>query len=281
MPAPQATQMQMLAKTQFASFAIKIATDWKQPQGNPKADQYSKAFKPSEKVGMPIADAPALFQPASMNKYHCDQAKTNHDNFKAYIDGICSAICSAWSQWQSMATIAGIIVNGPTAAGGQVAGPPWTPLILASAPKSKPSEAKYSQTIATVIGTAWLQYTATIKVPGLPWYPAFTMFPSPVTPPTPNVPAPLMSLTQVPVSVSKAVLKQQMIGQHGDPQAMHSEKLFDAIADAFDKTFKIWQGATILNNVMGFGPVPTFAPPFVPAGPVVGGTATMTPGGFT
>ena len=28
---------------------------------------------------------------------------------------------------------------------------------------------KYSNVIANVIGTAWLTFTATVKVPGMPW----------------------------------------------------------------------------------------------------------------
>ena len=44
--------------------------------------------------------------------------------------------------------------------------------------------------------------------------------------------------------------------------------------------FKIWQVSTMVTQVTGTGPVPTFAPPYVPGGPVVGGTAIMSPGGF-
>jgi hypothetical protein len=164
--------------------------------------------------------------------------------------------------------------------GGQVVGPPMGPLILASAPKATPSEMKFSNAIANAIGNGWLTYTATIKVPGLPWYPAFAALPSPVAPPMPNVPCPVIALTQVPTSVSKSVLKAQMIGLLGDPMAKHHKELFDSVADAFEKCFQLWQTTTMVNNVIGTGPVPTFAPPFVPVGPVVGGIANMTPGGF-
>ena len=279
MPAPQASIMKELARVQFMSFGIQLPTKWQQPSGQTASQQYVKAFKLDELVGIP--GVPPLFMPATPNKYHTGTQKKLSEQFGTYIDGICTAICSAWSTWQTAATMAGIIINGPTAAGGMVVGPPLTPLILAQGPVSTPAEMKYTQTIATVIGTAWLQYTATIMVPGLPWYPAFAAFPSPVAPPTPNIPAPLMSLTQVAVSVGKDVLKAQMIGQHGDPDALHSKELFDSVADAFDKSFKIWQASTILNNVLGTGPIPTFAPPFVPAGPVLGGVGTMPPGGFT
>jgi len=224
---------------------------------------------------------PPLFQPASMNKYHTDAQKMHIGKIGGFIDGICDAICSAWGKWQSTATLVGVVIAGPTASAGQIVGPPWTPLILASAPKATPMEMKYSNVIATVLGTAWLTFTATVKLAGLPWYPAFAALPSPVAPPTPNIPCPFATLIQVPVSISAPILKAQMVAQLGDPMAPFSNELFESIADAFEKTYNIWKASTMVTNVLGTGPVPTFAPPLVPMGPVVGGIGTMTPGGFT
>lgn len=277
MPAPQAAMMKELAKLKFKGHAIKLATNWKQPMGA-AASQYNQAFKPTEFVGM--VSPLALFVPSSMNKYHTDTVNEISSNFAKYIDGICEAICSAWSQWQSTATLVGVVVNAITAAGGQVVGPPLFPLIMASAPKAKPQELRYSNAIATAISTAWLSYTATIKVPGLPWYPAFAAFPGPFAPPMPNVPMPVVTLTQVTASVMATALKGMMIGNLGDPLALHHQALFDSISHAFEKCFQIWQVSTQVTNVLGMGPIPTFAPPVVPVGPVVGGTGNMTPGGF-
>lgn len=279
MPAPQASAMQQLARLKFTSFNLKVPDKWQQPSGDPGAKHYSDAFEPSEKATTP--GMPPLFQPASLNKYHTETQKMHIDKIGKFIDGTCSAICSAWSQWQTAATMVGVVINAVTAVGGQIVGPPWTPLILSSAPKSTPMEMKYSAVIASVIGTAWLTFTATVKVAGMPWYPAFAAVPSPVAPPAPNVPCPFAALTQVPVSISANVLKMQMVGQLGDPNAPFHQQLFEAIADAFEKTYNLWKVSTMVTNVLGTGPVPTFAPPYVPVGPVVGGVGTMTPGGFT
>jgi len=278
MPAPQASAMQQLARLKFTSFNLKVPTNWKDPQGD-AGDHYGRAFKPDEKASSP--GMPPLFQPASLNKYHTDTQKMHIGKIGGFIDGICSAICSAWSTWQTAATMVGVVINAVTAAGGQIVGPPWTPLILASAPKASPMEMKYSNVIAQVIGTAWLSFTATVKVTGMPWYPAFAAVPSPVAPPAPNVPCPFAALMQVPMSISCNVLKMQMVGQLGDPQAPFNQELFEAISDAFEKTYNLWKVSTMVTNVLGTGPVPTFAPPYVPVGPVVGGVGTMTPGGFT
>jgi hypothetical protein len=278
MPAPQASAFQQLARLKFSSFNLKVPSNWKDPAGD-AGDHYNRAFKPDEKASSP--GMPPLFQPASLNKYHTDTQKMHIGKIGGFIDGISSAICSAWSQWQSMATLVGVVIAGPTASAGQIVGPPWTPLILKDAPKASPMELKYSNVIANVIGTAWLTFTATVKVPALPWYPAFTMFPLAVAPPTPNVPCPFGTLVQVPVSISCNVLKAQMVAQLADPQAPFSQELFESISDAFEKSYNIWKVSTMVTNVSGTGPVPTFAPPYVPAGPVVGGVGTMAPGGFT
>jgi len=279
MPAPQASAMQQLARLKFTSFNLKVPQNWQNPSGDPDAKHYGDAFKPEEKTTAP--GAPPLFQPATMNKYHTDAQKMHIDKIGKFIDGICSAICSAWSQWQSTSTMVGVVITGPTAMGGQIVGPPWTPLILASAPKETPNLMKYSNVVANVIGTAWMTFTATVKVMGMPWYPAFAAMPSPVAPPTPNVPCPFAALTQVPVSISTNVLKMQMVGQLADPTAPFHAELFESISDAFEKTYNLWKASTMVTNVLGTGPVPTFAPPYVPVGPVVGGVGTMTPGGFT
>jgi len=279
MPAPQASAMQQLARLKFTSFNLKVPQNWQNPSGDPDAKHYGDAFPASEKSTAP--GAPPLFQPASLNKYHTDTQKMHIDKIGKFIDGTCSAICSAWSQWQTAATMVGVVINAVTAMGGQIVGPPWTPLILASAPKATPMEMKYSNVIAQVIGTAWLSFTATVKVTGMPWYPAFAAVPSPVAPPSPNIPCPFAALTQVPMSISCNVMKMQMVGQLADPMAPFHQELFESICDAFEKSYNLWKVSTMVTNVLGTGPVPTFAPPYVPVGPVVGGVGTMTPGGFT
>ena len=242
--------------------------------------QYGDAFPASERSSTPDTAVPPLFQPASMNKYHTDTQKKLNEQFGKFIDDMCSAICSAWSQWQTAASMAGIIVNAITAAGGVMVGPPMTPLIIATAPKTSPMMIKYATAIASTIGTGWLTWQSSIKIPGLPFYPAFAAFPSAMAPPMPNVPVPLIALTQVTTTLGASALKGQMVGQLGDPMAPFHKELFEAISDSFEKCFLIWQPSTMVTNVLGTGPIPTFLPPFVPVGPVVGGIATMAPGGL-
>lgn len=279
MPAPQAAMLKNLAKLKFKANAITLPTKWQQPQGA-AGKQYVDAFKPSERAVPP--DPSKLFLPATPNKYHVDTVKTVSGKFEAYIDGVCDAICQAWSTYHSSAALTGVIVNAVTAAGGVMAGPPLTPLILASAPKSTPNELKYSKTIAAVVGQQFTMWQTAVKVPGLPWYPAFAAFPAPVTPPMPNVPVPLAAIGSAGMSAMQAAtMKNMMVGQLGDPQALHHQELFDCVATGVFTVFSTWLTTTMVTKVMGFGPVPTFAPPFVPVGPVLGGSANGPPSFLT
>ena len=92
---------------------------------------------------------------------------------------------------------------------------------------------------------------------------------------------PFDKLVQIPISISSTVMKMQMIAQLGDPQAPFPKELFESITDAFEKTYTDWKTKTMVTNVLGTGPVPSFAPPYVPVGPVVAGVGIMPPGGFS
>lgn len=262
----------MLAKMNFCSKAIKLPMGWSTP-----GDHYPKAFQPGEEAVSPNPPL-NLFREESLNKYHVDAAGDIGKQFEAYIEGICGAIHGAVDTWTKTSTIQGVIINAVSAAGGMVVGPPLAPLILAQGPKSKPQELKYTTAIANAVGTNWLPWQSSIKVPGLPWYPAFAAFPGPVAPPVPNIPTPLIALVSVDATLSPDALKGMMMANLGDPTALHAADLFDAIARAFNTVFTMYKATTPVKNVLGTGPIPTFAPPVVPVGPVVMGIGTGLPG---
>lgn len=274
MPAPQASMMQNLAKTNFRA-KITLPKDWKQPSGK-AAEHYGKAFKASEKFKAP--KPMCLFKEASTNKYHVDTATDIGDKFEKFIDGICSAICSAWSQWQSLAMFAGSLHNATVVSilPGNLQGPPLFTLIFASAPKATPQELKYSKAIAQAVGTAWqtwqVGFLATLQCA------PHAVFPGPMGPPTPTVPMPVATGSSPgEAGLSDSALKGMMVANLGDPQALHHQELFDAIAKAVKSCFDTWKTSTQMSNIMALGPIPTFAPPFVPCGPVVAGTNLPIP----
>ena len=95
MPAPQAAMMQQLARVKFASFALRVPSNWQEPAGD-AAKQYGNAFKAEERSTQPgMGAGPPLFMPSSLNKYYTDAQKMHMAKVGSFLDGVCSAICSA------------------------------------------------------------------------------------------------------------------------------------------------------------------------------------------
>ena len=200
-------------------------------------------------------------------------------DYPAFIERICNAICGGWNIWRQSAALVGVQINAVTAIGGSVTGPPLGPLILAQVAPQGAEAMKLTQVICDAISTAWQQVTSGMMVPGLPWYPAFAAMPSPMAPPMPNTPTPVAALITTTAPVSKSVLKQAMLASEPSASTEH-RNVYESVAEAFEQAVQTWSVTSLVTNVLGTGPVPTFAPPYVPVGPVVGGVGNMTPGGF-
>ena len=145
---------------------------------------------------------------------------------------------------------------------------------------------KWRDAVAKGVAACLKEYTDNVTVPGLPWYPAFAAFPGPMAPPMPNVPMPLITCPSkgmaditVPDKLKKAMLKEfdKKLGEKCNDK-IH-ETIFEAIAMALAPGFLLWVSTQIVNLVMGTGNIPSFAPPFVPVGPVVNGQNIPSGGG--
>ncbi|HQT98160.1 MAG: hypothetical protein ACYC47_02730 [Desulfobacteria bacterium] len=288
MPWPPNDMFVMLAKMNFIAKGIKLPVDWEDltdkitdPEDKTGRDMYPEAFKPAERT-VPPNSPMNLFREATSNKYHVATAKEIGEQYEKFIEGVCGAISTGIGQWMSAATVVAVNIVGPVGIlhPGCVVGPPLTPLILSSAPKATPMELKYSMAVANTIGTMWLPWH--IGLTGILSYPAFAAFPGPFAPPMPNIPMPLVAFASPgEAGLSPSTLKSLMDANLADPTALHASDLFDAISKAFGTVFQIFKVSTLVTNVLGTGPVPTFAPPFVPVGPVLGGIGTGPPGSIS
>jgi hypothetical protein len=271
MPAPVKQMMAEIAKANFLSKGIQVPVKW---EGG--GEQYDDAFSPSERQAAPTSPI-NLFREPSLNQYHVDAAGTIGRRMASYIDGISGAICDAIDRWMKMVTVCGLLINGPVGIilpGGMI-GPPL--FIIGSAPRASAQEVLYSSVIASVISQSWDLWQ--VGLTGILSYPSFAAFPGPMAPPTPNVPVPLMTLVSPgEVALSPSLLANTMTGMLGDPSAQHAAALFDALSKAFGTCFQTFKASTMIQNVLGYGAVPTFAPPILPAGPVVAGVAMPIPG---
>lgn len=183
--------------------------------------------------------------------------------------------------WQAQARFRDVLIQGSMAHGGRVAGPSLKTLIKAKMQgRGAPDDA--ADRFAAAVAEPWKLWHEALRVPGLPWYPAFASFPGAKAVPTPNTPTPLAALTspQAPQLLPPA-LKARIVAALGalahQPGAALAAEQF---AQRFGTRFAAWQATVMVAGVVGSGPVPSYRPPRVPAGPVVGGSVADTPGGF-
>lgn len=230
--------------------------------------------------GTPQSCPPALFLAASNDARDVEMQRACSNTVDAYLTRICDAIGQAHTAWRARARLVQVSVNAVMAIGGSLQGAGLGPDIRLRAPQDNSWQRPRSEAIATGIGFCWEIWQQSISVPGLPWYPSFAAFPGPVAPPTPNIPIPLVALAQNSAVLSRSQIKTQMLARYNGDNEWHNE-LFDAVASGMETAFRVWAPSQIVMNVLGTGPVPTFAPPYVPVGPVVGGTANQLPGAWS
>lgn len=272
--------MKPLADATFLGRFKQISVDWKQPQGE-AADQYRDAFKPSQHMSVP--EPGCYFWAVSTNEYHVNQAKELGRAFKEFTHTMLDGIKSAVDLWRVKAQFQNISINAAVANGspGCLFGPSIEADIkMLSYPAATGFRKKWRDAVAKGVAECWKEWADNVTVPGLPFYPVFVAFPGPMAPPMPNVPFPLISCTSSGMSkMTPTMLKQAMVDNFDvDEQDGQFTAVANAIGTALSAAFMSWLPSQSITNVMGTGPIPTFAPPVAPAGPVVMGSVVPMPG---
>jgi len=272
----------------FLSHGLKLPANWENPSGDPAADHYSKCLKPEEKVAVPSL-IPPWFMPANMNKVHQKSCDEIGKNFKDFHDTMLDAIGFAHNMWKLQAKFKDLKIMAVSAIGapGCLDGPELESLIK-NAPMCAAMTGnmqKHRDAVAKGVSKCFKDWQDKVTVPGLPWYPAFAAFPGPMAPPMPNVPTPLvacpsamMTAMATPMSMKSEMDNALDGGMKDKDPTKQYEALHDAIATVVSAAFMIWLPSQQVIGVMGKGPVPSFAPPYVPVGPVVGGDNLPIPG---
>lgn len=233
-------------------------------------------------TAMPTSVPPGLFQAASNDKRDVDFQSAVNTEYEKFLDEMCKAIVNGFDMWRQSAVLKDVVINGSVANGGSVEGGSLRDFIKANAPRHGlfGKAASHSDALAAAIGEGWRQLTGTLRVPGLAWYPTFAAYAGPVAPPTPNVPTPFSALPVQRVFMSVTVLERDAIQRVAGPKAFAAEEVFTAILTALESALDLWFNLQQITNVLGTGPVPTYAPPLVTIGPVMDGQVVPTPGAF-
>jgi len=286
---PGLSFIKILGNLKFFAAGLKLPIDWQAPSGDPGGKQYGDSIKPSEKVAVPQL-IPPWFMPAEPNKYFqdsCDKVGKDFKDPSRHDDRrrrLLAQSVEAAGQVSEPADHGGVghrLARLPRRAGAGVEHQELSRLRVVE----RQTRAKYRDAVAKGVSKAFKNWQGQVMVPGLPWYPAFAAFPGPMAPPMPNIPTPLIACPSGMMAeiVAPMQMKSYMIdaldgGLKDKDKKKQHEALFDAIATVLALAFMMWLPSQQVMLVLGKGPIPTFAPPFVPVGPVMGGDNISAPG---
>jgi hypothetical protein len=215
----------------------------------------------------------ALVQPASRSAADLQAQAQVSDELSKYITAISHAIVVAHDNWRQRACLKGVQINGVTAIGGSVSGPLLSEMLVPFGPSQGlwGNAAAYTAAIGNGLASAWREWEQSIRVPGLMWYPSFAAVPAPQAPAIPNIPTPLGQLAMASGLLSSEHVNSLIKSKLPKP-GPYADPLFASVADGFSKAVASWLPTQMVTGVLGRGPVPVFAPPYVPVGAVIGGT---------
>lgn len=285
--------IKVLGHLKFTANGLKLPTGKASGSAKGWSEKYYRD-RATDSDGSPVAPKLppplAFFIPAKPGYPH--HQKTVNEiggQYKDFHDTMLDAVKFAHDMWKLQAKFKDLKINALTALGtpGCLDGPE-----LESNIKNAPmcasmtgNAAKHRDAIAKGVSQCFKKWQDKVTVPGLPWYPAFVAFPGPQAPPMPNVPMPLITcvspmMTEImmPSSMTSAMDDALDQGLKDKDPEKHYHALHDAIATVLALAFTIWLPTQMVQLVMGKGPIPTFAPPFVPVGPVVMGDNLAIPG---
>ena len=286
---PPLTFIKIVGNLKFFGAGLKLPNQFKAPSGQTPQKQYGQAWQPADKIAIPSV-IPPWFTPAEFgNKYYQDTCDKIGNDFKELHDGMIDAVGYAHNMWKMQAHFQNIQIMAVSAIGmpGCLTGPELESLIKTAPMVASWSgnKGKHRDAVAKGVSKCFKDWQDKVTVPGLPWYPAFAAFPGPMAPPMPNVPTPLIACPSAMMSKiimptdMKSAMDDALDGglKDKDPDKQY-EALHDAIATVLAAAFVMWLPMQQVMLVLGKGPIPTFAPPYVPVGPVVAGDIIATPG---
>lgn len=202
---------------------------------------------------------------------------TDRTRFANYIRNMCTAIGQGLEPWRLQARLTGVRIVAATASGGKL----YSSVGIETQVRQRAPTGwdNYTQAIAAGVHNQFQSFANEVSVPGLAWYPAFAAWPGPQAPPMPNVPCPLMAISAMALRhLRESAFTDMIWNKLPSPKPPCGKEVAIAIGHGLEKAAFAWLSAQQVMNVLGKGPVPGFAPPYVPVGPVMGGDIISTAG---
>ena len=257
----------------------------------PTKEWKEKYYKDRKQVSSDQGNAPKTIPPwfkapHATYKYQQDPVDKIGKDFKEFHDTMLDAVKDAHDMWRLKAQFKDLKINALTALGskGCLDGKELESDIKNMASGMDGNMKKHRDAVAKGVSKCFKSWQDSVMITGLPLYPAFVAFPLATAPPMPNIPVPLIAcisadMTKIcmPDDMAKAMSDALDGGLKKEDKDKQYEALHKAIATVLSIGFLIWLASQQVMLVLGKGPIPSYAPPFVPVGPVVMGENVKAP----
>lgn len=191
-------------------------------------------------------------------------------DWPAWIVAVKKGVKSGLSSWIKDASFDDVVINGSRAADGRLHGPKLLPLLLESTPQVAPQFV--SEAIMDAVAESVQTWADSVKVPSLEWYPAFSEVSGAEAGQAANVVTSLAKLKQDVAPLSAAQLSEAIrLRLGGADDWAEGDNSIDEFCKWLSSELETWRQNAQISGVVGAGPVPSFNPPLVTAGPVVNG----------
>lgn len=181
------------------------------------------------------------------------------------------------NEWILSARVRGGVIQGPNAelTPGSLTSDVTFESVIAQSMASVGAPALVGQVVARELWSAWKEWADGFRmsIPGA--FPTFAAFPGPHAPPTPAAQAGYAlarGTSSGEYRLQAATLQSRLTpslrtAAGRDLVAMTTE--LTRLTTWIEASFRDWKASAQIMGLMGQGPVPAFAPPYVPVGPVV------------
>lgn len=191
----------------------------------------------------------------------------------------------AVNEWVGKARIQGGTVRGPSAVltPGSLASETNIQMRMVQILANSGTPQDIATDLATVLDHAWNEWASGFQIQIPKAYPSFAAVPARFAPPTSASEAPLLSQgsSTGEASLKSPVLANRLSTALYDPRNQinwrKSQQAMESLAQWVEDSFNEWKNGARIVGLIGKGPVPTFAPPYVPVGPVIAGENVSAP----
>jgi hypothetical protein len=222
---------------------------------------------------------------SALERYEKEIAIVTKDTeWSTWLERAMDAVSHAVAVWSTQVKFVNVTINGAIAEGppGTLDGPSLNPQLCSLMVNSGIPDDIAKKT-SKAIASLWEDWQSKVVIPRLAWYPSFAAFPGPLAPPTPNLPTPLIGLASSGIAsvVNVEVILAKLEAELGSlAKSQGAANNLEHFSQSFSMRFPMWAAATMVQNVIGHGPVPTWiGEPGTPySGPVANGEVIPAPG---